>query len=501
MRNRRNKITRIIFVSIGLMQFFIDMDFIYGQYPSVTNVSMVFQDMGDETTLPIKEVDLLIQYLRYPSVSGHEKEAGLFIRAICERTGLHIRQFGDQDGNFNFAASVFPLESGKPNLIFLNHIDVVPAGNEEEWQQHPYGGFLINNEVWGRGAFDNKGVAVMQLAAIARSIIRFRRENAHFNITFLAVSCEETQCEGGARYVVENHLDELNAYAVIGEGPPSLDGIISSDPDKTVFGIATGHKSAFWLKLNLDLSTSGHGSVTPHQYSTREMVFALERLLAKKPRATYTPENLEILRNLGRMEGGIKGFILKKPRLFKAFIVPQLRKKPEVFALFTNTVTLTNISNPTSTHNAIPSRTTSLLDCRLLPDTPKHHFLQKLTKQLDNGNIIPEVVMQTPGTRCTPVSHAVYQWLKQAIQDYYGPENEVVPLILPNLNDSGWFRARGVPVFDVVPGRISRQHIYCVHNSNERMPLTTLSEGIEVFTRFLDLVLNSGIEGELAATE
>ncbi len=441
--------------------------------------------------------DLLVRYIQFPSLSGQEKEAGVFIRKVCEEVGLNIRQFGEKDGNFNFAASLYPLSNDKPNLVFLNHIDVVPAGNEEDWKQPPFAGQLVDDEIWGRGAFDNKGVAIMQLCAIAGLIERSQIEDLPFNVTFLAVSCEETQCDGGARFVAENHLDDLNPFAIIGEGPPSLQGVISSDPDKTVFGIATGHKCAFWLKLDLEMHTSGHGSVTPIHYSPREMVIALERMLSKKSKAIYTSENIAILRDLGRLEGGIKGFLLKNPRIFKALIIPQLRKQPEVFALFSNTVTLTNLSNSTSAHNSIPANTTCLLDCRLLPQTNKDRFLQNLMKKLANEKIIPEVVMQTPNSGCSSISHPVYHWLKDAIQEYYGHETHVVPLVLPNLNDSGWFREKGIPVFDVVPARISRQHLFNVHNTDERIPLSTLREGVEVFTLFLDRIMDSGVPDNL----
>ena len=77
---------------------------------------------------------VLQQYIQIPSISGSEKKAGEFLKKVCENNDLHIAEFGLEDGQYNFAASVFPLTSNKPNIIFLNHIDVVPEsiGNEHE---------------------------------------------------------------------------------------------------------------------------------------------------------------------------------------------------------------------------------------------------------------------------------------------------------------------------------------------------------------------------------
>jgi carboxypeptidase PM20D1 len=450
-----------------------------------------------KSALPTTMEHLLVQYIQHPSVSGQELEAGEFLRSICERTGLYIQQFGNQNGEFNFAASLYPLHLGKPNLIFLNHIDVVPAGEEQQWQYHPFEGRIINGQIWGRGAFDNKGVAVMQLAAIARFVRAAQQQDLPFNVTFLAVSCEETQCGGGARYVAAHHYSALNPWAIVGEGPPALEGVINADPEQVIFGIATGHKRAFWVKLELEVSTSGHGSVTPLKYSTQQMVLSLEKVLSKKRKAVYTPENLEILRNLGRLEGGIMGFVLKKPRLFKPLIVPQLRKQPEVFALFSNTVTLTNLSTSTTAHNTIPEKTTALLDCRLLPQTDEQAFLKNLKKQLGQEGISAEVVMHTPAAPCSDRSHQVYNLLETAIHDHFGNDIEVIPILLPNINDSGWFRARGVPVFDLIPARVTRQHLHCVHSYNERIPISALHEGETVYARLLESLMAQNRNAEL----
>ena len=72
---------------------------------------------------------VLQEYVRIPSVSGQEQEAGNFLKAVCRNNGLFISDFGTEDGQYNFAASVFPLSSGKPNIVFLNHIDVVPESD------------------------------------------------------------------------------------------------------------------------------------------------------------------------------------------------------------------------------------------------------------------------------------------------------------------------------------------------------------------------------------
>ena len=56
------------------------------------------------------------------------------------------------------------IGTGKPSLLIVCHLDVVPAGNG--WTRDPFEAYVSNNRVIGRGANDNKGqmAAMMVLA-------------------------------------------------------------------------------------------------------------------------------------------------------------------------------------------------------------------------------------------------------------------------------------------------------------------------------------------------
>lgn len=445
-------------------------------------------------SLPASEVELLVSYIRIPSETGQERAAGEYFRSICKKTGLYIEPFGERDGNFNFAASLYPLDSKKPNIILLNHIDVVPPGDLSEWEYPPFDAQIVDGEIWGRGAFDNKGVAIMQLSALSRFVVPATEKDFPFNVTLLAVCCEETQCAGGARFVTENYLDKLNPFVVIGEGPPAFQGIVTNAPEEFVFGIANAHKRAVWLKLEIEIQTSGHASVPPHDYANKSLITAVNVLLSKKSKAVFTAENRQFLKQLGKLQKGMKGFILRNPSVFKCLIIPQLRKQPEVFSLFSNTIVLTNFSNPNTAHNAIPEKASCLLDCRLLPEVDEKDFLAAVMKKLSNEKINVEIIMQTPKTEPTPITHPAYDHLREAVSEHFGSTSKIVYVTLPYLNDSGWFRAKGVPAFDVIPIQISRQHIECVHGHNERLPITSLKEGANVYALFLEKMMQTIVQ-------
>lgn len=430
--------------------------------------------------------NLLQKYILISSESGNEKNAGEFIKGVCKENGLHISEFGKENGNYNFAASIFPLSSKKPNIIFLNHIDCVPENTDSLSVAN--NGKIINGEIYGRGAIDNKGAAAMQLL----SILNFKNTtdlSKKYNATFLAVSCEESQCDGGINFVIANYFDILNPVVVIGEGPSELSNLLEGEFKHPVFGVSVAHKRAFWLRLDLEINTIGHGSITPLSYANKEMVRALNNLMNKKTKAIYNDLNISMLNNLAEHKKGLQRMVMKNPKFFKPILVPQLRKQPELFSLFSNTVTLTNLDNNTHTYNKIPSNIEAYLDCRLLPMTDENKFLNQIKKILNNDAIKISIIQKMPRTKPSDIENIFFKNYEKAIRNKYS-DASVLPILLPNVNDLGAFRAKGIPCFASIPVYLTRDEVESVHNKNEHINIRSLQDGAEIYYGFLELMEN-----------
>lgn len=397
---------------------------------------------------------------------------------------------GEEDGRFNFAASLYPLDSKKPNVVFLNHIDVVEADTlGSGWTYDPFGGVVAEGRIWGRGAFDNKGAAIIQLFAIAGFVEQAKRVDLPFNVSLLAVSCEESTCLGGTGYVIEHFLDTLNPVVIYGEGPPSLEGMVPSNPEQQLFAISLAHKRPFWLKLHAKVPSLSHGSVTPLAYANKEMARALHKLATWKPKLQFNRYNRQMLKDLGRMEGGITGFFLKNHRWTKPLIAHALRKEPVLSALFSDNITLTGMqSGGERSINTIPQECTAFLDCRLLPDSNREKFLERLKKRIHSDAIGVEVLLEMPGMEPSPLDSPFYRALYESIAEHY-PDAEVIPIILPNFTDDGWFRAAGVPCYSSLPVLLSRESLESVHGDNEHLPIQALKDGIAVFVQLIDKII------------
>ncbi|HQK95351.1 MAG TPA: Sapep family Mn(2+)-dependent dipeptidase, partial [Armatimonadota bacterium] len=119
----------------------------------------------------------LARLIQAPSVRGPDRGAPVagiaqaldVARELSERAGLRYRQIEDWVGYAD-------LGEGSETVGVLLHLDVVPAG--EGWTHPPFSGALVDGEVWGRGAQDDKGpvISVLHAAeAVARSGAPFQR--------------------------------------------------------------------------------------------------------------------------------------------------------------------------------------------------------------------------------------------------------------------------------------------------------------------------------------
>ncbi len=432
--------------------------------------------------------ELLSAYVQIPSVSGQEKEAGVFLESFCRENGLYTRIFTDQEDSFNFAASLYPLDQQKPNIVFLTHIDVVPAGDEQGWTYPPFSGKIADGMVWGRGAIDNKALGVMQLMAILRYKDLAHETDLPYNVSLLAVSGEETGGNKGARIIASEYLEELNPVVVYGEGGAGVNGLLPSRPDLTVFGIEVVQKRRMFLEVISDATTSGHGSIPREVYSTREVTAACNALIEAIPNISVSPTVSETFIHLSDYESGLVRRMMKNVDFFAPLFGRFIRRDPISSSMLTNTMVLTSISSAEGAYNQIPTHTRAVFDCRLLPDTDEEEFLEEVKRIVSPWEVSVNVLASSPPA---PVSEQgmYFRALKESLYSVFG-EVEVVPFLFVAINDNRFFRRRGIPSYGLLPAIMPEELMESIHYFDERFPVGGLNKGIEVYVNLIYNILN-----------
>lgn len=463
---------------------------------SLNSIALCAKEVERATDVPLSAA-MLSAYIQIPSITGNERLAGVHLKALFEQAGLYVHVFSEEQDAYNISASLYPLSAGKPNVILLSHMDVVAANDTHLYTHPPFSGVIADGKVWGRGAIDNKGMTIMQLLATLTFLEEAKRKNLPYNVTLLVVSGEETGGEKGSKYMVDHHYETLNPVVVFGEGGSGLEGVINRKPSQRIFGIAIASKRPLWLELSLNTACSGHSSIPPNNYPLQQKVVALEKIIAynQNRRLQFSTATKRMFADIGKIEGGLRGFMLQNLSTLSPIAKGYLRKNEIVYSVLSNTVTITSIHTTHGAINVIPNETKATLDCRLLPGVTTDAFIAELHKQLNNENISIKILKEGVAAEATVPDH-FFDFTKRALEEVY-PEGKVISMLFPASDDNNYFRAKGVPVYGIMPTFLSRAQLESIHSIDEHIPMDCLENGIKVYRKILQSIMNYGVANPL----
>ncbi len=188
----------------------------------------VFQRIDRDQESYLEE---LKDYLRIPSISTDPEYApevlrcGEFLRDKMVAAGLEARLV-DTEGH-PLVYGEWLGAPGKPTVLFYGHYDVQPADPLELWRNPPFEPVVEGDELFARGATDNKGQSYAHLKAVAAVLAE--RGSLPVNVKFLIEGEEESGGESIESFVIADRGRELACDAVVvsdssmyAPGQPSL---------------------------------------------------------------------------------------------------------------------------------------------------------------------------------------------------------------------------------------------------------------------------------------
>ena len=138
---------------------------------------------------------------------GNETLVTEYAKELLETEGIPGAIFALDPARGNFVARLAGNGSKRPILI-MGHSDVVGV-DRDQWTLDPFEAMIKDGFVYGRGAADDKGM----IAAVIQMMLMIKRANIALDrdIILLIEAGEEGTTEWGIDYMVENHLDKIEA--------------------------------------------------------------------------------------------------------------------------------------------------------------------------------------------------------------------------------------------------------------------------------------------------
>jgi acetylornithine deacetylase/succinyl-diaminopimelate desuccinylase-like protein len=155
----------------------------------------------------------------------------------------------------------------------------------------------------------------------------------------------------------------------------------------------------------------------------------------------------------------------------------KLTSNPFYNAMIRDTLSLTILQGG-SKANVIPSESTAIFDCRLIPGTSKEEFLNEIKKRLGDKveiKVISESQSLLPSSLDTDLFRTIQKSASKNDLDC-----PVVPLLLPGATDSRFLRDKGIITYDFCPFRLTEKEMLRVHGNNERIAIENLRFGMKM---------------------
>ena len=323
----------------------------------------------------------------------------------------------------------------------MGHTDVVPV-NPKTWTHDPFGGELINGEVWGRGAIDMLNLTASQavvLKALARRPGGWRPRGT---LVYLACADEEAGGALGAGHVVERHWDALRAdYCLTENG-----GTVNRGPDGVdAVTVHVGEKGVAWRRLRVR-GTPGHGSMP---YGSDNALVKAAQVVSRL--ADYRPS--PYVDDLWRM------FVATLPLdpEMKAALTDPDRVEESIAKLSPNLARLAwsathttfspNVCRGGVKTNVIPDTVEVEVDIRTVPGDTDDEVRRHLDKAL--GGLVDDVEFEplfSKPASVSPTDTPLWDVLRRVAIAHY-PGARLLPRMIVGFTDAPYFRQKGAVAY------------------------------------------------------
>ena len=413
---------------------------------------------------------------------GNETEAAKYLAEYLSKEGFKCELFESAPGRGSIITRIKGTGE-KPSLLLLSHLDVV-AANADEWSVDPFGGVVKDGYVWGRGAYDMKGMTAIEV--LVMELLKKNKVPLKGDVVLAATADEEQGGLGGAGYLVRNHREKILADYVLNEGG----GLAIPVRGKNVYTVATAEKGILWFRVKAK-GTSGHGSMPDvADNAIMRINKVVQKLGQYRAKVMFVPTVKHYLNALAREDASLKqpfARLIANPELSHE-VLDELAGEAKPLADDIRPRIRMTIA-PTMIHggvreNMIPSECEAVFDCRVLPGqdvAETFQLIKELLADVGLDQLVFEIIQQN-GPSESPVETPLYNVIAEVLREFE-PNCGVTPLLMTGGTDLRFFRRLGSTCYGFQPVRYETPYDDVekgMHGVDERISVRNLVFGASV---------------------
>jgi len=416
---------------------------------------------------------------------GIERPAAEYIRDVLQAEGIEVRMYANDADRPNVVARL-PGSGAKRPLLIMGHTDTVNV-DPDKWTHGPFSGTVDGEHVYSRGTVDDKDNVVASLMVMLE--LKRRAVALDRDVIFLAEAGEEGNTAFGIEFMVNEHLDAIEAEFCLAEA-----GSVTRVGGEVAYAsVETVEKIPYRVEL-LATGVAGHGSVPLQTNAVAHLAKAIGKIADWRSPVRLNETTSTYFQRLAEISPPERAAIYRKvldPATIGEADEYFLEHEPRHASMLRSSLSPT-IIDAGYRINVIPSEAAGSVDLRALPDEDIPAFLDMIREVIDDDAV--QVSLGQRNTR--PPGEArldteAFEVLEANISKHY--DTVTLPMMQTGATDMAYLRAKGIecygigPAIDLEDGPLG----YGAHSDQERI----LVDELHRFVRFnLDVVI------DLAAT-
>jgi acetylornithine deacetylase/succinyl-diaminopimelate desuccinylase-like protein len=376
---------------------------------------------------------------------GNEVLAVDYLKQVLDKEGIPYQVFASDPKRPNLVVRIKGNGKKKPILV-MGHTDVVTV-DPKKWTHPAFGADRDGGYIYGRGTVDDKD----NLTASLMLVLMLNRTKPALDrdVIFLAESGEEGAPEVGAQFMVDKHLDAINAEFCLAEGG----GIVRTGGKVQRANVGTTEKEPRGVEL-IARGPAGHGSVPSQSNAVSLLTIAVGKVTQWTPPLRVNETTGSYFKTLATMVPAeqaqrYRDVLSPDPKVSGPAAKWMLDNEPAHWSML-HTSLVPTILTAGYRYNVIPSEAKATLDVRLHPDEDQSTFLDQLRSVIND----PRVEVRWARDRYRPAGTSsltteAFTTLQAMVKKHY--DAVVLPTMSTGASDMAQIRSKGIQCYGIGP--------------------------------------------------
>jgi carboxypeptidase PM20D1 len=369
-------------------------------------------------------------------------------------------------------------------LLLCAHMDVVPVepGTEAKWTHPPFGGVVADDQIWGRGARDDKA-SVMALMESVEWLLG--QGFAPPRTVYLAFGHdEEVGGQDGAKKIAELLKSRGVKADLLDEGSAVLTGGIVPGVTRPVASINAAEKGYFTVKMTTR-AEGGHSSRPPPVTTISRLARAVARV-QQNPLPTHLVRPVtDMFDRLAPEMGYLDRLVLGNRWLFGRAIKGRLAANQTTNTLV-RTTTATTVFHAGVKDNVLPSEAYALVNFRLLPGDTMAGVLRHLREVIGDDGVELSAYggFGNEASEPSSIDSEAFRLLERTVREIF-PEAVVSTGLVTGATDARNYEGVYASRYNFAPTVLVPADLPTIHGTDERIGIPDYLRMIRFYVQLL----------------